>query len=104
MKATCYPVRILNYLLDQSFKDELEDFKNKKVVVCENCSKNYHNFLKIVTSQGPGTVIDFALQLVESLCGEETRSKVAKGLLYYQCLLYKIVLISLLESYMIETL
>ena len=44
---------------------------------------NYYNFLKIVTSQGPGTVIDFALQLVESLCGEETRSKVAKGLLYY---------------------
>ncbi|OAO17368.1 hypothetical protein AV274_0885 [Blastocystis sp. ATCC 50177/Nand II] len=60
--ATCYP----------SFREEIEEWKNHKVVVSDNCS----------TSQGPGTAIDFALQLVASLCGEEVRDKVAKGLLY----------------------
>ena len=36
----------------------------------------------VVTSQGPGTVIEFALQLVESLRGKATRDQVAKGLLF----------------------
>lgn len=36
----------------------------------------------LVTSQGPGTVIDFALELVKQLCNEETSKKVAKGLIY----------------------
>ena len=62
MAATCYP----------SFKDEIKHWKNQKVVVCDNC----------ITSQGPGTAIDFALQLVASLCSAETRDVVAKGLLY----------------------
>ncbi|KAK8804754.1 hypothetical protein WA171_006721 [Blastocystis sp. BT1] len=60
--ATCYP----------SFKDQIEHFKNEKVVVSDNC----------ITSQGPGTVIDFALKLVEVLCGKETSEKVRKGLIY----------------------
>ena len=36
----------------------------------------------LVTSQGPGTVIEFALQLVESLCGKATRNSVAKGMIF----------------------
>lgn len=31
----------------------------------------------LTTSQGPGTAFEFALELVEQLCGKETRSKVA---------------------------
>ena len=34
----------------------------------------------IVTSQGPGTAMDFALKLVELLSGEETRQAVESGL------------------------
>ena len=37
----------------------------------------------LVTSQGPGTVIEFALQLVESLCGKATRNSVAKGMIFH---------------------
>jgi len=35
---------------------------------------------KVITSRGPGTAIDFALELVEILCGAETRKKVEDGL------------------------
>ncbi|MBI5092952.1 MAG: DJ-1/PfpI family protein [Candidatus Hydrogenedentes bacterium] len=35
---------------------------------------------KVITSRGPGTAMDFALELVESLCGAETRKKVESGL------------------------
>lgn len=35
---------------------------------------------KIITSQGPGTAMDFALHLVESLLGNEKREMVEKGL------------------------
>lgn len=35
---------------------------------------------KIITSQGPGTAMDFALHLVETLVGAETRRTVEKGL------------------------
>lgn len=34
----------------------------------------------VVTSRGPGTAMDFALQLVEMLAGKETRDKVEGGL------------------------
>lgn len=34
----------------------------------------------VVTSRGPGTAMDFALQLVEMLAGKETRDKVESGL------------------------
>ena len=31
----------------------------------------------VITSQGPGTAIEFALALVKELCGEEKRKAVA---------------------------
>ena len=31
----------------------------------------------VITSQGPGTAIEFALALVKELCGEEKRKEVA---------------------------
>jgi len=44
---------------------------DQRVVVTENC----------ITSQGPGTVLEFALTLVELLCGEATRAQVAAPLI-----------------------
>ena len=59
--ATCYPAM-------RSFLDNPSD---EKVVVDGNC----------VTSQGPGTAIEFALKLVEILCDVSTSQKVASGML-----------------------
>jgi 4-methyl-5(b-hydroxyethyl)-thiazole monophosphate biosynthesis len=46
-KATCFP----------SMKDKIRNFVDEKVVVDDN----------IITSQGPGTAIEFALEIVKSL-------------------------------------
>lgn len=35
---------------------------------------------KIITSRGPGTAMDFALQLIELLVDKDTRQQVEKGL------------------------
>jgi 4-methyl-5(b-hydroxyethyl)-thiazole monophosphate biosynthesis len=35
---------------------------------------------KVITSRGPGTAMDFALQLIETLAGEQTRAQVEAGL------------------------
>lgn len=64
-KITCYP----------SFKDDLGSnytFVNEKVVQDG----------KLITSQGPSTVFDFALKIIESLCGKDKSDSVAKGILY----------------------
>lgn len=51
------------------FQDTLPDKSrvNERVVVDRNC----------ITSQGPGTAMEFALEVVEQLCGRETRERVA---------------------------
>jgi 4-methyl-5(b-hydroxyethyl)-thiazole monophosphate biosynthesis len=35
---------------------------------------------KIITSRGPGTAMDFALELIEKLAGRARRDEVEKGL------------------------
>jgi len=62
-KATCYP----------SCADQLPDTSqaDKRVVVDGNC----------ITSQGPGTVLEFALALVRQLIDENTANEVGEGML-----------------------
>lgn len=63
-KATCYP-GFEQYLKGATLQTD------KSVVVDGN----------ITTGRGPGLTIDFALNLVEQLAGEEKRDTVAAGLL-----------------------
>lgn len=62
-KATCYP----------AFAERLGSsvFSDRHVVVDGNC----------ITSQGPGTAMEFALALVESLFGKTKRDEVAHPML-----------------------
>ena len=62
-KATCYP----------SCADQLPDASqaDKRVVVDGNC----------ITSQGPGTAVDFALELVRQLIDDTTAKQVAEAML-----------------------
>lgn len=62
--ATCYPV--------EKFTSKLDHFLNQKVVVDGN----------IITSQGPGTSLDFALTLVEILCGSEKAAVLKKEMIH----------------------
>ncbi len=61
-KATCHP----------AFADKLESSEHaaEKVVIDKNC----------VTSRGAGTSIDFSLELLATLMGEEKRKEVAEGM------------------------
>ncbi|MFP6848546.1 MAG: DJ-1 family glyoxalase III [Pseudomonas sp.] len=62
-RMTCYP----------AFSDRLSGcvFVDQPVVIDGNC----------ITSQGPGTALEFALSLVEQLCGASTRKQVAEAML-----------------------
>ncbi|XP_026478864.1 protein dj-1beta-like [Ctenocephalides felis] len=42
----------------------------------------------VITSQGPATAINFAIVLVEQICGREKAQEVSKGLLFDYCSLY----------------
>jgi 4-methyl-5(b-hydroxyethyl)-thiazole monophosphate biosynthesis len=60
-KATCYP----------SMLSQLSEVVDGKVAVDGNC----------ITSQGPGTALQFALKLVELLFGQDKSQEVAKAML-----------------------
>lgn len=60
--ATCHPL-----FVDQL---SLQDKTGEKVVIDKNC----------ITSRGAGTSIDFGLDLVGILMGEEKKKEVAKGM------------------------
>lgn len=61
--ATCYPA--------PRFQETIKNHSDKSVVVEGN----------MITSQGPGTSIQFALQLGEELFGKEKRNEIAKQML-----------------------
>ena len=63
--ATCYPV--------EKFTSKLDNFVEDKVVVDGN----------IITSQGPGTSLEFALSLVEILFGHEKAAALKKEMIYH---------------------
>ena len=56
IRTTCHP----------GFTEQLHHFANQRTVVDGNC----------VTSQGPGTALEFSLTLVEILLGKEKRAQV----------------------------
>ena len=60
-KATAYPSMLM----------ELENVSKEHVVVDQNC----------VTSQGPGTALEFGIKLVELLYGEKKSQEIAQGML-----------------------
>lgn len=60
---TCYPA--------PGFRETLKTVSDDKVVVSAN----------VVTSQGPGTSLLFALELGEQLFGKEKRDEIAKQML-----------------------
>lgn len=66
-KATCHP----------AFVDRLPDAKvaQQRVVVDENC----------ITSRGPGTALEFALELVRQLLGDKKAAQVAEPMLAVFC-------------------
>lgn len=51
-----------------NFREEIKSFKNDRVVVDGN----------VITSQAPGTAMEFSLRLVKIMCGEEKAIEVAK--------------------------
>ena len=61
-RATCYPTCL----------DEFPKVKLQTSAVVEDGN--------IITSRGPGTAMDFALSLVEQLCGKAKRQEVEAGL------------------------
>jgi len=72
--STCYPAPKFIDKLGENYADSSttgSDFKNG-VVVAEN----------VITSQGPGTSLDFALTLVHMMCGRAKAEAVGKEMLH----------------------
>ncbi|AQV02322.1 MULTISPECIES: DJ-1 family glyoxalase III [Desulfococcus] len=67
LRATCHP----------AFRDELPGWEDRRVVVDGTC----------VTSQGPGTAIEFALSLVALLLGEAEAEAVAGPMIPGPCVM-----------------
>lgn len=61
-KATCHP----------AMRSELNNFVSDRVVVDGNC----------ITSQGPGTALEFALKLIELLYNKEHSQKIANAIVF----------------------
>jgi len=61
LRATCHP----------AFRDELPGWEDRRVVIDGSC----------VTSQGPGTAVEFALSLVALLLGEAKAAEVAEPMM-----------------------
>ncbi len=59
-KATCYP----------GFGTSFDNHSEERVVIDGNC----------ITSQGPGTALEFALVLVEQLIGKEVKDDLSKAM------------------------
>ena len=64
--ATCYPA--------DSFRSVIKHASDDEVVVQDN----------VVTSQGPGTSLKFALTLGERLYGKDKTDQIAKGMLVHR--------------------
>ncbi len=64
LRATCYP--------HPDLTKQLDHYDNARVVVDQNC----------ITSQGPGTALEFAIKLVEILFGQEKAEQVAIEMLF----------------------
>jgi 4-methyl-5(b-hydroxyethyl)-thiazole monophosphate biosynthesis len=62
LPITCHP----------SLADKCQNFTNERVVVSGNC----------ITSQAPGTAIEFALKLIEILLSKNIATQVAKAIVY----------------------
>lgn len=62
--ATCYPA------YQQELSEQTKAVSQERVVVDG----------KFITSQGPGTAVEFALELMNRLCGEQKRAEVAKAM------------------------
>lgn len=65
-KATCYP----------GYRDELAKY------VKTPSDARVETDGRLITSQGPGTAMEFALQLVEILCGKERANEVGTAMVF----------------------
>ena len=69
--VTCFP------MMKDKITQEGTHWKDERVVV----DKNSKTGATVITSQGPGTALLFALQVSAHLVGEENAAKVAAGML-----------------------